>query len=273
MNVLSRLVCRDAALVVRCTLVGVSLAFLVPLAAMGAEQGDLDRDGQKRVLLVTGEDYPGHKWRETTPVLKRQLARDSRLSVEVTEDLNDLRGANLKDYAVVVMHFKNYDPQVPGPEGQANLEKFVRGGGGLVLVHFACGAFQEWSGFAGIAGRVWNPKLRGHDPFGKFQVEIVDRQHPITKGLSAFETTDELYTCLDGEIPITVLADAKSKVDGKRYPMAFVLQPGQGRTFHCVLGHNAQAFQYEAVGELFRRGCAWSAGIKPTDPLGVLPPP
>jgi len=218
----------------------------------------------KRVLIVTGEDYPGHKWKETTPVLKRQLDADPRLAVEVVEDLTFLRSPKLHDYDTVVAHFKNYDPEVPGREGFDNLARFVREGGGLVLVHFACGAFQEFKDdFTKLAGRAWNPKLRGHDPRGKFRVEIVDPDHPVTRGLEPFETVDELYTCLDGEPAIHVLADAKSKVDGKRYPMAFVLSYGKGRVLHCVLGHDVAAFEVPAVGELFRRAAAWTAGLEP----------
>jgi len=134
-------------------------------------------------------------------------------------------------------------------------------------VHFACGAFIDWStktvasDFGVIAGRVWNPKLRGHDPRGPFRVRIRDAAHPITKGLSDFDTEDELYTCLDGTAPIQVLASATSKVDQKEYPMAFVLTPGKGRTFHCVLGHDVKALN-GAVGALYRHGTAWAAGLE-----------
>ena len=76
--------------------------------------------------------------------------------------------------------------------------------------------------------------------------------------MKPFETTDELYTCLDGGTPITVLATAVSKVDHKTYPMAFVLECGKGRTFHLVLGHDVQALQAPEVGELLRRGTAWT---------------
>jgi type 1 glutamine amidotransferase len=218
--------------------------------------------GATRVLLVTGEDYPGHLWRETAPVLKAELAKDPRLAVELAEDLNVLRSPELGKYAAIVMHFKNYDAAVPGPEGQKNLEAFVKNGGGLVLVHFACGAFQEWPEFVSIAGRVWDPKLRGHDPLGTFRVEIADPEHPVTKGLAPFDTTDELYTCLDGQTPIHVVATSVSKVDSKVYPMAFVLQFGKGRVFHSPLGHDVKAFG-APVGDLFRRGTAWTAGIEP----------
>ena len=158
------------------------------------------------------------------------------------DDLTKLPGADLSPYAAVVMHFKNYDPEVPGRAGFDNLARYVDAGGGLVLVHFACGAFQEFkTDFAKLAGRAWNPKLRGHDPHGKFQVEIVRPDHPAMRGLEAFEADDELYTCLDGDTPITVLAESVSKVDGKRYPMAFVLDYGRGRVYHCVLGHDVKA--------------------------------
>ena len=93
-------------------------------------------------------------------------------------------------------------------------------------------------------------------------MQFTDAQHPITKGLADFDTEDELYTCLDGDVPIHVLAKATSKVDKKDYPMAFVLTPGQGRTFHCVLGHDVKALG-PAVGQLYRRGSAWAAGLEP----------
>lgn len=219
-----------------------------------------------KVLIVTGIDYPGHPWRETAPRLRAILDKDPRLSVRVVEDPNALASPRLKDWDVIVLHFMDWE--VPGPNAQAreNLWNVVRGGKGLILTHFACGAWDgnEWPDFVKLAGRVWDPKLRGHDPHGKFRVDIADPAHPITRGLAAFETLDELYTCLTGDTPIHVVAKATSKVDGKDYPMAFVLEPGQGRVFHTVLGHDARAYANDAgVGELLRRGCAWAGRLAP----------
>ncbi len=223
-----------------------------------------DPSAAKRVLIVTGEDYPGHHWRETTPVLVAHLEKDPRLQVTTLEDLKALAGVDLGKYDTVVVAFKNYDPAVPGPEAQQHLDRFVRNGGGLVLVHFACGAFQEWPDFVKLAGRVWNPKMRAHDPYGAFRVEFTKEEHPITRGMKPFETTDELYTCLDGQPSITVLATAVSKVDKKAYPMAFVLECGKGRVFHTPLGHDVKALSTPGVAELLRRGTAWTAGLEPT---------
>ena len=115
-----------------------------------------------------------------------------------------------------------------------------------------------------MAGLAYDRKLRPHDPYGKFEVRMTEIKHAITAGLQPFETTDELYTCLAGDAPITVLAIATSKVDKKDYPMAFVLDYGKGRVFHTVLGHDAQAFRNVGAAELIRRGTAWSAGLKPS---------
>jgi type 1 glutamine amidotransferase len=52
-------------------------------------------------------------------------------------------------------------------------------------------------------------------------------------------------------------------VDGKDYPMAFVLDYGKGRIFHSVLGHDVQALANPHVGRLFRNACAWTAGLAP----------
>jgi uncharacterized protein len=230
---------------------------------------DLDPPAQgTRVLLVTGIDYPGHPWQQTAPALKTLLEADPRLKVRIVEDPNAaLASPKLKDWDVVIIHFMNWEVPGPGPQARENLSQFVAGGKGMMLTHFACGAWgtNEWPEFKKLAGRVYDPKLRPHDPHGKFRVDIADPTHPITKGLEPFETVDELYTCLGpGDAPIRVVATAKSKVDGKDYPMGFVLDYGQGRVFHTVLGHDARAYTNNpAVGELMRRACAWAAGLPP----------
>ena len=236
------------------------LSVVVSGLVLGAGSRGWGADAETRkVVIVTGIDYPGHKWKETAPALAGELRKDSRLKVDIVEKPEFLASEKLRDYSVVVLHFMNWETPDPGEQARQNLARFVREGGGVVAVHFACGAFQGWPEFEKIVGRVYDPKLRGHDPYGSFQVTMTEADHPITHGLKPFEITDELYTCLAGNLPIQVLAESKSKVDGKDYPMAFVLNYGQGRVLHSPLGHDVRAFEAEGVGELLRRGTAWVA--------------
>ena len=85
----------------------------------------------------------------------------------------------------------------------------------------------------------------------------------ITEGLDGFEISDELYTCLGGDRPIHVLATARSKVDGKDYPMALVREFGKGRVFHTVLGHDVRAVNAPGLAPLMQRACLWTAGQTP----------
>lgn len=222
-----------------------------------------------RVLLVTGIDYPGHLWPQTAPVLADALRKDPRLEVRTVEDPAFLDSDAIQKYDVVILHFQTWQQPGPGERARENLRQFVAGGKGVVLVHFACGAWHnEWPEFEKIAGRVWfgqdpGPGKRQHDPYGPFRVEFPEPSNPIVQGMTAFDTQDELYTCLTGNHPIEVVAQAKSKADGQYYPMAFISKYGQGRTFHSVLGHDVKALSTPGVQELYRRGCAWAAGLSP----------
>ena len=218
----------------------------------------------KKVLIVTGADHPAHNWRQTAPALAEVLRQDRRMAVDVVEDPNFLASPKLNDYDVAVLHFMKWEQPTPGQDARQNLRKFVRDGKGLFILHFGCGAFYDWPEFRNLAGRVWDPNLPAHDPKGVFHVNITDANHPVTKGLKSFDTDDELYTCLAGERPVRILATARSKVDDKDHPMAFVFRYGRGRVFHIALGHDAASIHNPGVAELFRRGCAWTAGLAPT---------
>ena len=246
------------------------LLLLGAVSCLGAETTAVPAKEKARVLIVTGVDYPGHHWRETSPALAEALRKDPRLEVFTVEDPAFLDSIAINRYDLLLLHFQNWQQPGPGERARENLRQFVAGGKGVALVHFACGAwYGEWPEFTQIAGRVWAGQgVRQHDPLGPFRVELVKPEDSILRGMADFDTQDELYTCLTGDHPIEVLAQAKSKVDGKYYPMAFISQYGKGRTFHCTLGHDVKALSVPGVQELMRRGCAWAAGLSPVPPAG-----
>jgi type 1 glutamine amidotransferase len=214
------------------------------------------------VLLVTGVDHPAHHWKETAPALRAILEKDGRCTVRIVETPEALASDAVFDYDVVLLHFRNEKPLDRETQARANLERLVREGHGLVLIHFACGAFGDWPGFGDLAGMVWDG-VNTHDPRGSFAVKIVAPHHPITAGMGGFEADDELYIGLVQRRPVEILATARSRITGHDHPMAFAFQSGKGRVFHTPLGHDVKALQVPAVAGLIRRGCLWAAGRTP----------
>jgi type 1 glutamine amidotransferase len=235
------------------------LAVAAGLVSAGGAESPLP--AKARILIVTGVDT-AHDWKKTAPVVRASLERDPRIEARVVEDPEFLASPRLADYDAVLLEFMNPQPLKHQAQAEANLSAFVRGGKGLVVLHFACGALSDWPEFASLAGKVWDRKTT-HDPRGPFTVKIVNREHPITRGMKDFQADDELYFCLVGERPVELLAVARSKVTGTDQPMAFAFEYGKGRVFHTPLGHDGKAIQMPGVEKLLQRGCLWAAGREP----------
>jgi putative heme-binding domain-containing protein len=221
-------------------------------------------------MIVTGHQHPAHAWRETTVALQEALAADRRFQVSVVTDPEFLASKNLFGYQVVLLNYCNWQRPGLSEEAKFNLQSYLAGGGGLSIIHFANGAFHsslpetpasDWPEYRAMCRRIWDHAAgrSSHDPFGRFKVNIVG-EHPITAGLNSFETIDELYCNQQGDLPIEVLATARSKVSGKDEPMAFVYPYGKGRVFQTVLGHAAESIRTSGESALICRGAAWAAG-------------
>jgi uncharacterized protein len=250
------------------------ICLLLAAGALGGSEAPASAataTGDIRILIVTGIDYPGHHWRETTPVLQEELGKDPRLKVEVLPDPYKLDVTDLARYDVLLLHFMNWEKPDPNDKARENLRSFVERGGGLVIIHFACGAFQGWPEYAALAGRIYD-RINTHDPRGPFTVNLVNAIHPLTRGMAAsFETDDELYICLMGDKPIELLATARSKITKHDHPMGFVHNYGKGRVFLTPLGHDVKALRAAGTAELIRRATAWAARRDPVAPKHCLP--
>lgn len=245
----------------------------VPEGGVQSTLAKAEKTGQIRALIVTGAQHPAHKWEQTTSSIRRALdARGDQFEIKVTKDPEFLAEHDLHHFDVVVMNYCNWNKPGLSEKAKSNFIQYLNNGGGLSIVHFANGAFhfslpnkeksdwEEWR--TKICRRVWDHTKgkSGHDSHNKFRIEISNVQHPITQGLSSWETTDELYFRQQGTEPIEVLATARSKVTGKDEPMAFVYKYGKARIFQTVLGHDVPAIRNEGTSALLRRGTLWAAG-------------
>ena len=230
-----------------------------------------------RVLLVAGnEAHSWHNWKKTSPVLRAALDRDPRVRVDVALDFEELGRRKLSDYHTILLNsYCNWhDPKPPGEKSREAFAKYLREGGGLVLVHFANGAFHrslpkagasDWPEYRKIVRRVWDhapPRgkpVSSHDAFGRFVVMPTKVGHPITDGLGRFEVFDELYFNQEGDEPIEALVSAESKVSRKLEPLAWAYSYGKGRVFQTLLGHSEKTYDAFEAREMLRRAVAWTA--------------
>ena len=213
-----------------------------------------------KVLLITGDDVSVHPWPVVSKAIKEVLAASGRFEVRVCEDPGVLDSAtSLARYDLVFLEFYNAQTPTLSPAAKENLLKFVSGGKGFGLCHLSSASFKEWPEFRDLCGRCWVMGKSGHGPRGVFKARIVQKDHPITKGLEDFEADDELYAKLQGNAPINVLVEADSNFSHKTEPLVFTLDYGKGRVFHETFGHDGKALENPTVQKLTVRGCEWAA--------------
>jgi hypothetical protein len=251
-----------------------------------------------RVMILDGQSGGTyHDWKHTTPVLKKELEDAGLFQVDVvTAPPSDGDFSNFHPdfsrYQAIVL---NYD----GPDWPADLktsfERYVKNGGGLVIVHAADNAFPDWPEFnkmTGVggwrnrdekAGPMWylkDGKLVTDDKPGAagshgerlpFQVTTREPEHPIMKGLPRIwmHAGDELYARLRGPggsmtVLATAYSDPANKGTGRDEPMLMVLSFGKGRVFHTTMGHDIPALACVGFITTFQRGTEWAATGKVT---------
>lgn len=236
-----------------------------------------------RALIVTGHQHPAHDWRATTEALRESILLDPRMRVTVTEDVSDLARLDRAQHDVVVLNYCNWQRSGLSPAARKRFLEFVAGGGGLVVTHFANGAFHpslpntpdsDWPEYRKhLVRRVWDhAKGRsGHDKYGRFQITAQSPEHPILGGSEGWETIDELYYRQAGTAPIDPLITARSADTARNEPLAWCYRYGKGLIFQTVLGHDARSLRVPGTARMMRRATSWSAGRQPAQLPGPRP--
>jgi uncharacterized protein len=129
-------------------------------------------------------------------------------------------------------------------------------------------------------------QFKAHPPIGEFRVEVVDRDHPLTRGLDDFDVIDELYVTKT-MAPIKVLMQTRfdgeatgfveANYDNVVVPILYLRELGQGGILYNTLGHcrghydvielmpfwaNPErcGWNYPVYYETLRRGIRWALG-------------
>ncbi|MFT5287955.1 MAG: type 1 glutamine amidotransferase [Planctomycetota bacterium] len=246
----------------------------------------IDRQAERLpVLLVSGQN--NHDWEWTHLSLASILEESGLFDVTISLDpATDLANAELlASVRAIVLDYNGES------WGEAANEAFVQAvdmGLGLTIVHAANNPFKGWAEYESIVGHLWREGT-GHGSFHPFDVEVIDRTHPITAQFPDMRGhSDELYHKLVNTQHVSrqVLAEAYSDPEtggtGEREPMVIVGRYGAGRIFHTPLGHVWPGNESHYVShtdpqfrQMIVRGTEWAARghVSDYDPdAGIVPP-
>lgn len=251
------------------------------------------------VLIVDGRN--NHDWKTTTESLRATLESTGLFDVSVStapedkvpplprpkvEDAAYLEAKQKRDalvkalgtemnaawakwqpdfskYAAVVLDYNG--AAWPEPMRKAFVE-YVRGGGGVLLIHAANNSFPDWNEFNEMIGLGWRKagfgvaltidpsngaaveccadEASGHGAKHAFVVTTRQPAHPVLRGFPAewLHAKDELYHHMRGPAHgVTILAsafsDPQQRGSGRHEPVLWETAFGKGRVLTCSLGH------------------------------------
>lgn len=147
-------------------------------------------------------------------------------------------------------------------EQEKGLLSAVRRGVGLAGWHGGIGdAFRNNVDFQFMVGGQWVAHPGGVIPY---EVNIIDHDDKVTKGLKDFDMkSEQYYMHVDPNVKVlattTFSGDHASWIDGCVIPIAWKKMYGKGRVFYSSLGHVAKDFEVPEALEIMKRGIRWAS--------------
>jgi type 1 glutamine amidotransferase len=221
--------------------------------------------GKPRVLLYTFENYWHHysMLECMNAVLAMQTTRG--FTIVMTNHPLAINAKNLADVDVVVFCVTSGSGLIAS--GKADLEAWIRAGGGVVGFHSMTATESRWpffiantgTGFAGHADGIFPATVR------------LDPTHPITAGLPDLQLTDEWYffsqrpETIPGAQMLLTLDESTLPANYPAinlegyHPIGWANDRFGGRMFYSAFGHNPTTFHDPEVLEIVGRAIEWAA--------------
>ena len=130
---------------------------------------------------------------------------------------------------------------------------FVEQGGAFLNLHNSLGLYPPAGPYLKLVGG----RYIGHGPFERFRIEVADRNHPITDGVSDFSTADEQHTpVLYDETQVHLILQSRMD-NGIAVPAGWVREVGTGRVCHLASGHPVEPLVHPMYQRLMRNAVEW----------------
>lgn len=224
--------------------------------------------GKIRAILWVGGF--AHDFEKIAEILSRELPGRLPVEIEVVRDGTFLD--RLEDGGVDVLIFSHCIESVEGvltdPQRKRLLDR-VRGGLGVVALHASYYSFVQWDAVHELFGARF---IQHGSSDATLVVDLVDRRHPITRGIEGFEITSELYESTPLADDCQVLAKAHERGSTKSHPVAWTRRYGRGRVATLLPGHFPEGYRIERFQKLIARSISWAAGrLDPEGGPGPVP--
>lgn len=214
----------------------------------------------KAVVVTGGHSYDKEPFEEVFTVIPHgdftffTLQDES----EIFEDISDW------PYEVIILY--NMSQKI-SEKRRDNFLELLNQGVGLVVLHHAIAAFQEWPEYVKIIGTkywlqdtttedgVFHPISQWkHDVAMEFHIE--DPDHPIVAGMEDFILIDETYKGHDVEADNHLLLSCET--EGSQKEVAWVRHYGNARVCYIQPGHDAQSFNNPIYRQLVAQAIQWA---------------
>ncbi|GMA64988.1 ThuA domain-containing protein [Alicyclobacillus fastidiosus] len=205
----------------------------------------------KKALVVYG-GWEGHYPKDIAEMFAG-LLEQSDVRVTLSDTLDAFSSVDdLRQYQLIVPHWTQGDIT---SEQFAALRQAVHDGVGLAGIHGGMGdAFRNVPEYQYMVGGQWVAHP-GNDGV-TYGVNIVDKEHVITAGISDFTVTSEQYYM---HIDPAIHTLATTNFGEVAMPVAWTKTYGAGKVFYHSLGHKPDIVAMPEVTRLTIQGMLWAA--------------
>jgi type 1 glutamine amidotransferase len=247
----------------RNVLTGIAASTLLAKSGAAAET-------KATAFALIGDRYHNSDYIRTA--LRKTLVKEGGISIDFRDEVELLNAAELKGYRLLIilrdgMLWPGGYPQGPtGSSGSPSPEvvsepplpkmdiepfywitaeqgkavkDFVAGGGGVLFYHNVTYISPHNDDFRDVLGAV----TEQHPPMRPFKVKIVNREHPITRGVNDFVVTDEQHFMTYQKDPKWLLLQSVNE-DGLTFKdlgtssaAGWAYEYGKGRVCYLAPGH------------------------------------